>query len=144
MYGGSGANFNVPNYYGLFLRMVANGDVTDPDRDARTDRGDGTTGDAVGTKQTWQNESHEHEETAEEAGSHNHAVLPGGKGLVVLTTDAGSRTYNSNTGNNYTNLYNTENAGGHTHPVVAAPSGGNQSNPINAYVDYYIVGDIQP
>lgn len=48
-YGGSGGNFNVPDFRGWFERGWANGQATDPDRASRTDRGDGTTGDAVGT-----------------------------------------------------------------------------------------------
>lgn len=50
-YGGSGGNFNVPDFRGWFERGWANGQATDPDRASRTDRGDGTTGDAVGTEQ---------------------------------------------------------------------------------------------
>ena len=48
----SGNVFRVPDYRGYFLRgqdFGAGG--VDPDKDTRTDRGDGTTGDAVGTKQ---------------------------------------------------------------------------------------------
>ena len=51
MYGGSGANFNLPDLRGNFIRGTANGSGADPDRTSRTDRGDGATGDLVGTKQ---------------------------------------------------------------------------------------------
>jgi microcystin-dependent protein len=44
-------HFNLPDYRGYFLRGWANGSTVDPDRATRTNRGDGTTGDVVGTKQ---------------------------------------------------------------------------------------------
>jgi len=50
-YGGSGANFNLPDLRGTFVRGTALGSGNDPDRTSRTDRGDGATGDLVGTKQ---------------------------------------------------------------------------------------------
>lgn len=50
-YGGSGATFNLPNLQGYFLRGWDNAEGNDPDAASRTDRGDGTTGDNVGTKQ---------------------------------------------------------------------------------------------
>lgn len=50
-YGGSGANFNLPDLRGQFIRGRAGGSGADPDRTSRTDRGDGVTGDRVGTKQ---------------------------------------------------------------------------------------------
>jgi microcystin-dependent protein len=61
-YGGSGANFNLPDLRGTFVRGTAAGSGNDPDRLSRTDRGDGTTGDAVGTKQ------------ADAVGAHTHGV----------------------------------------------------------------------
>lgn len=63
-YGGSGANFNIPDYRGEFLRGWDNTAGNDPDAAGRTDRGDSTTGDNVGTKQADGFESHRHEYTA--------------------------------------------------------------------------------
>lgn len=53
MYGsGDGSTtFNLPDTRGYFLRSFADSSTMDPDRASRTDRGDGTTGDNVGTKQ---------------------------------------------------------------------------------------------
>lgn len=61
--GDGSSTFNLPDYRGQFLRGWANGQSTDPDRASRTDRGDGTTGDNVGTKQTGQTASHTHGST---------------------------------------------------------------------------------
>ena len=49
--GDGSTTFNLPDYRGQFLRGFDNTAGTDPDASSRTDRGDGTTGDAVGTKQ---------------------------------------------------------------------------------------------
>lgn len=62
MYGaGNGSTtFTLPDYRGYFLRGWANGSTVDPDKASRTNRGDGTTGDSVGTKQADQLASHTH------------------------------------------------------------------------------------
>ena len=49
--GDGSSTFNVPDLRGTFIRGFANGSANDADRAARTDRGDGTTGDVVGSKQ---------------------------------------------------------------------------------------------
>jgi len=49
--GDGSTTFKLPDYRGRFLRARANGSGSDPNRASRTNRGDGTTGDAVGTKQ---------------------------------------------------------------------------------------------
>lgn len=49
--GNGSTTFNIPDYRGEFLRGWAHGSTADPDRASRTDRGDGVTGDKVGTKQ---------------------------------------------------------------------------------------------
>lgn len=60
--GDGSTTFNLPDVRGLFLRSWAHGSTNDPDRASRTDRGDGTTGDYVGTQQ------------AEEVGQHSHSL----------------------------------------------------------------------
>lgn len=62
MYGvGDGSTtFTLPDYRGYFLRGWANGSTVDPDKATRTNRGDGTVGDYVGTKQSYQVQSHRH------------------------------------------------------------------------------------
>lgn len=54
-------HFNLPDFRGQFLRGWAHGITTDPDKSTRTNRGDGTTGDNIGTKQTDAEQGHYHE-----------------------------------------------------------------------------------
>jgi len=49
-YGGSAGTFNLPDYRGYFLRGWDNGAGIDPNVASRTNRGDGTVGDNIGTK----------------------------------------------------------------------------------------------
>lgn len=58
--GDGSTTFNLPDLRGEFVRGWDNGAGNDPDAASRTDRGDGTTGDNVGTKQTDEFESHSH------------------------------------------------------------------------------------
>ena len=53
-------NIQPPDYRGYFLRGWDQGSGIDPDAGTRTDRGDGTTGDEVGTIQADEFESHRH------------------------------------------------------------------------------------
>lgn len=66
-YGGSGATFNLPDLRGEFLRGWDHAAGNDPDSSTRTDRGDGTTGDNIGTKQADEYKSHYHTMTTHEA-----------------------------------------------------------------------------
>lgn len=81
MYGsGDGSTtFNLPDYRGQFLRGYDNGAGTDPDAGSRLDRGDGTTGDNVGTKQNNGLSSHWHivdppGTNTYDSGNHNHSL----------------------------------------------------------------------
>lgn len=58
--GDGSTTFNLPDYRGRFLRGFDNTAGTDPDAASRTDRGDGTTGDTVGTKQSDAFQGHHH------------------------------------------------------------------------------------
>lgn len=58
---GDGATtFNLPPYRGRFIRVVDDGAGVDPDAASRSDRGDGTGGDNVGSKQGHQLADHGH------------------------------------------------------------------------------------
>ncbi len=75
-YGGSGSTFNLPDYRGQFIRGWNNGSGVDPDAASRTNRGDGTTGDAVGTKQDNQNSAHTHFTTVSDGSINNPSGSP--------------------------------------------------------------------
>jgi microcystin-dependent protein len=60
-YGESGDNFKLPDFRGYFVRGRDNKVGRDSDSSTRTDRGDGTTGDEVGTRQTDELKSHIHQ-----------------------------------------------------------------------------------
>jgi microcystin-dependent protein len=53
-------HFNLPDLRGRFIRAWDHGRGSDPDAAGRADRGDGTTGDHVGTIQGYEVESHSH------------------------------------------------------------------------------------
>lgn len=58
--GDGSTTFNLPDLRGRFVRGWDHGAARDPDRASRTNRGDGTAGDNVGTLQADQYRSHTH------------------------------------------------------------------------------------
>lgn len=61
MYGGDGESFFfLPNICGYFPRFWSSGSTIDPDKDTRVNRGDGVSGDFVGTRQWNEIQSHSH------------------------------------------------------------------------------------
>jgi microcystin-dependent protein len=58
--GDGSTTFTLPDWRGEFIRGWDNTVGNDPDAASRTDRGDGTMGDSVGTKQTDEFKSHTH------------------------------------------------------------------------------------
>jgi len=58
--GDGSTTFNLPDLRGKFPRGWDHGAGTDPDAATRTDRGDGTTGDNIGTKQADEFKAHVH------------------------------------------------------------------------------------
>lgn len=122
--GDAATTFNLPNYSGRFLRGVANGVATDPDRLTRTAMATGgNTGDNVGSVQSDGFGSHNHG-----GGSHTHTLsnsslwqsfggagnIPAGGANLPVTVSVNS----SGT------IINTE--------------GGNETRPENAYVTYCV------
>ena len=105
--GDGSTTFNIPDYRGRFLRGFASGQATDPDRSTRTNRGDGTTGDNVGTKQV------------DEIKSHNHTA-PATFNFVTQKAGVGPNDYPAGA------QLQTQNA--------TALSGGNETRPTNIYV----------
>lgn len=107
---GDGATtFNLPNYSGEFLRGWSNGSGHDPDAATRTDRGDGTTGNFVGTKQ------------ADELKEHSHV------NRISLLGTAG------------TNRYTIQNFNGGTTQYSGSLFGGLETRPRNVSVLFCIV-----
>ncbi len=122
-----GSSFNIPDYRGRFLRGVDGTAGWDPDKGSRTAmRPGGATGNAVGTVQGSNNLSHSHGITDP---GHSHIVYSG---------------FNNNTnGGNYhppmanANDYNRSTSGSYT-GISVNSSGGSESRPVNAYVNYII------
>jgi microcystin-dependent protein len=110
MYGaGDGSTtFSLPNYKGYFLRGWDNGAGMDPDAATRTDRGDGTTGDNVGTKQADKFASHGHTvfRTSSNAsgeyasGTGFRDILIGDRGGTAVTNNVDSVAFIGLTGGN--------------------------------------------
>ncbi len=145
--------FNLPDYRGQFLRGFDNAAGVDPNAAARLDRGDGTTGDAVGTKQNNGTASHNHSVDPPNvytiaAGNHNHNIA----GRTLYTNTTGNHqhnvTYNNvsvevtGPGANYTiqelggaNTWYTNTAGSHYHnvnlPTLYTNTTGNHTHSIN-------------
>jgi hypothetical protein len=75
--GDGSTTFKLPDYRGYFLRGIDGTAGNDPDKASRTNRGDGTAGNAVGTKQADAFKSHRHmwsEEVQAVGGSGNTAA----------------------------------------------------------------------
>lgn len=107
--GDGSTTFNVPDYRGEFLRGVDAGAGNDPDAASRTDRGDSTTGDNVGTKQDHTLDAHTH---------------------TIATYDS-----NSGTGNNVVGESDPAFHGNAT----SGTTGGNETRPRNVGVLFYIL-----
>ena len=109
--GDGSTTFNLPDYRGMFLRGVDNGAGTDPDAATRTAPfGGANEGDAVGSVQE------------DEFASHTHPQEP----ETVMRTDCALFPTNAATSANMCR-------GGTT-----GPSGGSETRPVNAYVNYII------
>jgi microcystin-dependent protein len=122
-----GTHFTLPDYRGRFLRGWAHGQTTDPDKATRTDRGDGTGGDVVGSKQADEQEAHTH-------GAQTPAI---NVTTDIYSSGGGTEDYiNTATsgilGSSTTLVTATQAA--HTHASV----GGNETRPININVLYCI------
>ena len=154
---GDGATtFNLPDYRGQFLRGHNSGAGIDPNAGARTDRGDGTTGDQVGTKQAGEIQSHQHPS----AGQHNHTATQGTHNHTASSAhengNLGGR-FSHNSRSHISNLtVDAASAGAitigdngeHTHPATGdhqhAASGGAETRGKNVYVRWYMFTGLLP
>lgn len=141
--GDGSTTFNIPDYRGQFLRGKDGGAAVDPDRTARTNRGDGTTGDAVGTKQTSAVVSHSHtfsgSGSTSTTGAHGHQMsfvtatvyATGGSGQALFSVGSGSAN-------------NTSTDGDHAHTVTVSGTTNNtgtstETRPTNVGVIFIIL-----
>lgn len=130
--GNGSTTFALPDYRGYFLRGWNNGSGVDSDASSRTNRGDGTTGDAVGTKQLDQFKSHNHG-ISDPGHSHAQATTngtPQTPGREVPGSSAYGYDYADGAGaiptaNSYTG-------------ISVAASGGTETRPKNINVLYCI------
>lgn len=105
--------FNLPDYRGKFLRGHDDGAGIDPDAATRQDRGDGTTGDNVGTQQNGAMASHLHQidppsTSSTSAGSHNHST----PNTFITSGTSGNHTHSTTPRN-----INTNPGGAHRHQI---------------------------
>lgn len=114
-WGGSGGNFNVPDFRGYFLRGADLGAGNDPDASARAGMSGGNTGDTIGSYQEDELESHNHEIRA------GHTVE-----LNLLTSSSKNKVAPS--GSSLQSVSATH----------VASTGGSETRPKNAYVNYII------
>ncbi|MEQ8822745.1 MAG: tail fiber protein [Filomicrobium sp.] len=155
--GDGSTTFNLPDYRGMIWRMWDNGAGVDPDAASRTDRGDGTTGDAVGTRQAEALKDHNHGITnltgvtdnpgghqhgdgtlqAASAGTHSH-TLNNIRNIGTGGGGSGSATYGPGSGDTpvvvnggahtHTVTGTTSTAGGHTHATTSNGTTDNQAS----------------
>lgn len=141
--GDSSTTFNLPDMRGRVPRGWAHGSTTDPDRASRTDRGDGTTGDIVGSKQAGATGSHLHAAgtlATDSSGAHTHtwshtvgsAQSGGGVAPVTNASTSGG-----------TNTVTTSSSGAHTHTMSGstANTGGNETRMVNISVMFCVFAD---
>ena len=159
--GDGSTTFNIPDYRGRFLRHVDGGANRDPDKAGRTAMASGgNTGNNVGSVQTSQYASHTHTQNSHNhtqnahshTMAHNHAfsgssITKGGYGGPVDNTriavgDSASSwgTYIPSGSIGGSSAANTGNATATNIATTATNqnSGGNETRPINAYVNYLI------
>lgn len=149
--GDGSTTFNLPDYRGEFLRGFANGSSNDPDRTTRTNRGDGATGDAVGTKQSGETEAHTHAASLTVAATGSTSMAPdhvhsyGIPATSVFYGAGGSGTVWSSS----TTPTTSGPAGAHTHTVSVTgtaagttnPSIGDETRPRNIAVMWIILAN---
>ena len=134
MYGaGDGsANFNLPDYRGQFLRGRANGSANDPDRNGRTDRGDGNSGDNVGTKQDYGLLEHSHGNNSN-GGTSNHGFNTNNNNTSVF-----SKSGHSYGGTQCSSQDIIKRSWGTNNANVNGHVTNNEVRPINIYVNWII------
>jgi microcystin-dependent protein len=117
--GDGSTTFNLPDYRGQFLRGRDASAGNDPDAASRTDRGDGQSGDKVGSKQDDALQGHEHDI----------------KGRVRNTASAAAYDMK---GLNAGGTYHVSKTDGITESNAGTPRTSNETRPKNISVNYII------
>lgn len=151
-----GTHFNVPDMRGRFLRGMDDSVGRDPDRAGRTAmNAGGNTGDNVGTLQAEDHLSHNHtgtsgsslgvtghsvnESNVNLAHTHNTNQLSATPGATCAAAGGYSYPATASTSalgsHNHSVSVDSHNLA-HTHTITA--NGGNETRPLNAYVNYII------
>ena len=120
--GDGSTTFNLPDLRGEFIRGFDNSAGNDPDAASRTDRGDGTTGDNVGTKQD------------EDFLLHGHPLRVGSGGSDFVNTTGGIGLSTSSV-SNYAAFTGTLS---NTPGEQISGSGGNETRPRNVAMMWII------
>jgi len=125
--GNGSTTFNIPDYRGYFLRAADHGAGRDPDASSRNNRGDGNTGDKVGTKQDHDNEEH----------FHHIATNPGNQ---AAPGSIGANNSMEKTPNTTSAAHEYHLSGVNTIPTLGktSPVGGSETRPKNINVLYCI------
>ena len=127
---------NLPDIRGEFVRGTDGGAGTDPDAASRTDRGDGTTGDVVGSKQANEVQGHTHTGTTDSVGNHHHDYTdqrPINSVSVANGSDHDVFRDSLSTDNRSSN-----GAGSHTHTFTTVANSGSETRPRNVSANCYI------
>lgn len=144
--GDGSTTFNIPNYKDYFLRGF---DSSGTDAATRTDRGDGTTGANVGTKQASDYLSHTHTGTTDSNGAHRHFGAKNTNTPTVGEVDANTAIINENPGQYLfpgtsaePDVGRSTSDGAHTHTFTSAASptsGGTETRSKNITVKWIIL-----
>lgn len=133
--GDGSTTFNIPDYRGRFLRGIDGLAGNDPDKASRTAMNTGgATGNNVGSVQGDMYGSHTHIQDA-----HNHSQNAHSHGIATGNANANNVTNLSSTAAR-TQTNNTDSATATNNPATATNqnSGGNETRPKNAYVNFII------
>ena len=134
--GDGSSTFNIPDLRGQFIRGWDHGAGNDPDAASRTNRGDSTTGDNVGTKQTDEKKEHRHKlSRTTPAGSEDGSVLLDDNTPFLKTTGRGGT---SNVNYEYALAGLTEITGNEPDKGLSGKDGGNETRPKNIQMPWCI------
>ena len=133
--GDTTTTFNLPDLRGCFLRGQDNGASVDPDAASRTDRGDGTGGDNVGSKQANATKRPNSSFTSNSTGSHTHNMYHCWS-TGSYSSNSIKAVHPSNSGQYRWDNWANSSAGSHSHSITGG--GDSETRPVNVYVRYYI------